>query len=127
MKEKRKRRTAETPGWRRVARSAHRAAWILCASLVVWAFAARTARAELPSDRPRMVTAETERAINKALKYLSSKQNSDGSWRNEGSYGSYPVTMTALSGLALTSSGSTPTQGPYAPHLRKAVNYLVHS
>lgn len=80
-----------------------------------------------PPPRPPMVTAETEVCIAKALKYLSSKQSSDGAWRNEGSYGSYPVAMTALSGLALTASGSTPGQGPYAPHLRKALNYIVRS
>ena len=95
---------------------------------IVW-FAARSGRvtAAPPAPRPPMVTAETEAAIAKAVAYLAAKQNSDGSWRNEGSYGSYPVTMTALCGLALTSSGSTPTQGQHAPQLRKAVNYLVRS
>jgi squalene cyclase len=91
------------------------------------ALVATRAPAELPDKRPAMVTAETEKAIEKGLKYLAARQSSDGSWRNEGGYGSYPVTMTALTGLALTASGSTPTQGPYSPHLRKAVNYLVRS
>ena len=32
--------------------------------------------------------------------------------------------MTALAGTALICSGSTTTQGPYAPHIRRAMDYL---
>jgi hypothetical protein len=35
--------------------------------------------------------------------------------------------MTALSGLAFASSGSTPTQGPYAPNIRRAMTYVLRS
>jgi hypothetical protein len=80
-----------------------------------------------PSRRPAMVTEEAEAAINKALKYLVSRQSSDGSFRDQGQFGTYPVSMTALSGLALASSGSTPTEGKYAPQLRKCLNYVLRS
>ena len=37
----------------------------------------------------------------------------------------YPTAMTALAGTALLCSGSTTTQGPYAPNIRRAVDYLM--
>ncbi|MEZ5989455.1 MAG: hypothetical protein R3F30_10085 [Planctomycetota bacterium] len=55
---------------------------------------------------------------------LARTQNRDGSWRNTGGYGS-PVAMTGLAGVALLMSGSTPTRGPYACPVRRAVDYLM--
>ncbi len=89
--------------------------------------AGAAAMVELPRGRPPMVTEETERAIDKALKFLASRQGSDGVFRDQGSMGTYPVTMTSLAGLAILASGNTPTEGPYAPRLRKAVNYVTQS
>jgi len=83
--------------------------------------------AQVPSPRPPMVTAETEAAIERGLRYLVSKQGSDGSFRDYGQYGTYPVSMTALSGLALASSGNTTSQGSYSPQLRRAVDYVLRS
>ena len=80
-----------------------------------------------PTKRPPMVTAETEAAIAKGLRYLVASQSPDGSFRDAGQYGLYPVCMTAISGLAIAGSGSTPTQGPNAPAMRRAVNYLIQS
>ncbi|MFQ5423892.1 MAG: prenyltransferase/squalene oxidase repeat-containing protein [Phycisphaerae bacterium] len=80
-----------------------------------------------PSRRPWHITAMTEQAIGKALKFLASKQGGNGSWRNEGQYGTYPVTMTSLASLAVLASGSTPTQGVYAPLLRKSLTFLIRS
>lgn len=74
-----------------------------------------------------MVTEETEAAIEKGLKYLSSRQSSNGSFRDQGNYGSYPVTMTSLAGMAIMSSGSTPSEGKYSPNLRKALGYVLQS
>jgi len=85
------------------------------------------ARAELPPARPAHITEETETAIKKALSFLASRQSSDGGFREEGSLGSYPTTMTALSGLAILASGSTPTQGEYAPQVRKALSFSLQS
>lgn len=85
------------------------------------------ARAQAEGRRPRHVTPETEAAVKKGLEYLAAKQSGNGSWRSEGQYGSYPVTMTSLSSLAILASGSTPTQGEYAALLRKSLTYLVRS
>ena len=74
---------------------------------------------------PPGVTKDTRRAIDRGLKFLVREQNKDGSWRTGGGYGSYPVAMTGLAGLALVASGSTPVRGPYAKHVRRAVNFCL--
>src|SRR5690606_2509536 len=62
-----------------------------------------------------------EKSIKKGLDWVARTQSRIGQWNA----GNYPTAMTALAGLALTASGSTTMQGPYARHLRKAVDYLV--
>ena len=74
---------------------------------------------------PPGVTRDTRRAIERGLKYIAREQAKDGSWRTGGGYGSYPVAMTGLAGLALVSSGSTMVRGPYAKHVRRAVDYCL--
>ncbi len=83
--------------------------------------------AQAETRRPRHVTPECEAAVKKGLSFLASKQGGNGSWRSEGHYGSYPVTMTSLASLGVLASGSTPTQGEHAPLLRKSLTYLVRS
>lgn len=84
------------------------------------------ARMVLPTA-PAEVTPATRAAIEHGLQYLISTQNRDGSWRTNGSAGSYPVAMTALSGLALLAGGSTPTQGPYARNVSSALTFVLKS
>jgi hypothetical protein len=84
-------------------------------------------RAEPPSAYPPLMTAEIDASIQRGLKYLAAKQSSDGAFRESGHMGSYPVAMTALSGLAFASSGSTPMQGPYAVNIRRAMNFVLRS
>lgn len=62
-----------------------------------------------------------EAAIERGLKWVASEQSSLGHW----TAGNYPTAMTALAGTALICSGSTTTQGPYARHIRRAVDYLT--
>ncbi|MEO8495678.1 MAG: prenyltransferase/squalene oxidase repeat-containing protein [Planctomycetota bacterium] len=62
-----------------------------------------------------------ETAIERGLKWVASDQSSLGHW----TAGNYPTAMTALAGTALICSGSTATQGPYARHIRRAVDYLT--
>lgn len=87
----------------------------------------RPVAAQLPAKHPPMIDDATAAAIDKGLKYLVSRQSSDGAFRDQGALGSYPVSMTALSGMALLSSGSTATDGPYAPQLRKSLTYVLGS
>ena len=85
------------------------------------------ARGADPGPRPDLITAETEQAIQRGLAWLGRAQNRDGSWRSGQSEGGYPVAMTALAGLALMAGGSTPGQGEYADHVRRAVDFLLKS
>lgn len=95
--------------------------------LAAMASMAATSPADLPKKRPQHITEDTEKAIKKGLEYLVSRQSKDGSFQDTGDLGSYPTSMTALAGLAMMSSGSTPTQGEYAPQLRKALTYAIGS
>ncbi|MFO0840278.1 MAG: prenyltransferase/squalene oxidase repeat-containing protein [Phycisphaerae bacterium] len=79
-----------------------------------------------PTDPPEITSAARE-AIAKGARYLAATQNRDGSWRSNGSTGSYPVAMTSLAGMALLAGGSTPTQGPYAKNVSSAVTFLIKS
>lgn len=74
---------------------------------------------------PRHIDQKTERAIQRGLEYLARNQDRQGAWRNAGRYGSYPVAMTGLVGVALLMSGSTPTEGPYAENIDRALNYVL--
>ncbi|MGE0481984.1 MAG: prenyltransferase/squalene oxidase repeat-containing protein [Phycisphaerae bacterium] len=76
---------------------------------------------------PPEVTPATRAAIDRGLRYLARTQNRDGSWRTQGSTGGYPTAMTALAGLAMLGSGSTPTQGPYSRNVSGAMTFLLKS
>ncbi|MCA9244884.1 MAG: terpene cyclase/mutase family protein [Phycisphaerales bacterium] len=83
--------------------------------------------AALPPSQPSEIDARARSAIEKGLRYLARSQNRDGSWRTNGSTGGYPTAMTALSGLALLASGSTPTEGPYARNVSAALTFILKS
>ncbi len=76
---------------------------------------------------PSLVTEETRQAIDRGLAYLARVQGRQGSWQNQEAYGSYPVAMTSLAGLALLMDGNTTTQGRYAQHVDRAARYLLES
>jgi len=62
--------------------------------------------------------------VQKALTWLVEQQNKrTGHWEAQG--GHYPVSMTALAGLALLSEGSTVHEGKYARNLRLARDFLT--
>jgi hypothetical protein len=73
-----------------------------------------------PTDE---ITPAQRAAIDKGLAYLVKAQNPAGYWEAPG--GNYRTPMTALAGMALLMEGSTLDSGPYAPAIRKAVDWLV--
>ncbi len=73
---------------------------------------------------PKGVDAKIESSIQRGLSYLVRSQSRDGSWRDSG-YGTYPTAMTALAGMALIGSGSTPTRGKHWRAVRKATQFLI--
>jgi hypothetical protein len=78
--------------------------------------------------RPDMVTPETEDAIRRGLEYLVKMQEKNGSWGpgSAGGYGGgYGAAMTGLAGVALISSGNTPTRGPYSENIRRAIYWAL--
>lgn len=81
------------------------------------------ARSRLPDG----VTPEIERMITRGANYLVRTQNRPGNWNNMGGYGTYPTAMTSLAGMSLLMTGSTPTRGPYARSISRAVNYLLNA
>lgn len=85
------------------------------------------ALADVPPAEPPEITPATKAAIDSGLKFLAGSQNRDGSWRSRGANGGYPVAMTSLCGLALLSSGSTPTQGPFARNISSALTFVLKS
>ncbi|MCA8973312.1 MAG: terpene cyclase/mutase family protein [Planctomycetes bacterium] len=74
---------------------------------------------------PAGVSVETRAAIEAGLAWLARNQAADGSWRNAGSDGGYPVAMTSLAGMAFVASGSTPTRGRHWREVRSAVDFLL--
>jgi len=77
------------------------------------------------SKLPRLVTPPVARAIARGLDYLAKTQQPDGSLPANYGGRSYPAAMTGLAGLALLSSGSTPSHGTYAENIRRAMVYLM--
>jgi len=65
---------------------------------------------------------EYKAVINKGLKYLCDTQNRDGHWD---AHGSYPVTMTSMSGMAFLMEGSTIREGKYADRIKRATDWLI--
>ncbi len=86
--------------------------------------AAPAARGADDEGKKKAMELELKRkaAVAKALKWIVSKQQPDGSWAAFGNQ--YPITMTALSGMALLMEGSTVREGKYKDNIRKAVNFL---
>ncbi len=76
---------------------------------------------------PKGITPQAAVAIDRGLAYLARTQDRQGSWANQGSYGAYPVAMTALAGLALLMDGNTTTQGRYATQVDRAARFLIRS
>jgi hypothetical protein len=69
------------------------------------------------------IPAEYRNAINKGLEWLAKNQHKDGHWAELGEQ--YPMTMTALGGMAMLMEGSTIREGKYKDHIRRAADWLM--
>jgi Prenyltransferase and squalene oxidase repeat len=94
---------------------------LICIAIVLAnLFTAAAARAqEVKMDE------DTKKATARALEYLASRQNSDGSF-SDGPY-IHNTAVTAFAMLAFMSQGHTPGQGHYGPEVAKAARFLMAS
>lgn len=98
----------------------------LAAALAVASPSSAPAQAPGETALPEMITPGADAAIRSGLAYLAGTQHkTEGYWRSGAGSGGYPCAMTSLAGLALLASGNTPLEGPYAPHVRRAIEYLL--
>lgn len=67
----------------------------------------------------------TEKAVQRALKYLAGTQNPDGSWSGSG-YNA-DVGIVGLCALAFMSAGHQPDRGPYGQVLSRSADYLARN
>lgn len=80
-------------------------------------------KADPEKSSAEMVTAAAQRAIDKGLGWLASRQNDDGSFGAGAFRGN--VAVCGLSGMAFMSGGSTPGRGPYGEPVDRTVDYLL--
>lgn len=69
------------------------------------------------------MTPESEEATRRAMRYLASMQNEDGSF-GRGRFARH-VGITALCGLAFMADGNLPGRGPYGDAVRKALEFVL--
>jgi prenyltransferase beta subunit len=81
----------------------------------------KTPDAKKPADR--LITKDTQKAIDAALAYLVKEQHDDGSF-GTGAYNGN-VAVTGLAGLAILSSGTKPGDGDAGKALTKAIRNLL--
>ncbi len=98
---------------------------IAVAALIVGSLPRKAEAAAPGPTRPRFVTSSSIAAVDKGLAWLVRAQRADGSWREGSRYASYTTVMTSLAGLALMAGGSTPEDGPYSRHVKKAMLYVL--
>ncbi len=70
-----------------------------------------------------MITPAADRAIDKAVGWLASRQNDDGSF-GSGAYRPN-VGICGLAGMALMAGGSTPGRGPHGEQVNRALDYVL--
>lgn len=67
-----------------------------------------------------LLTVEAQQAIDSGLAFLSNEMQEDGSFDN-----GYPLSTSALSGLAFMSAGDTPGRGKYGKHVERALDFVM--
>lgn len=79
--------------------------------------------AALHQARSEDVPQDYRETVRKGLEWLARQQARDGHLEATG--GQYPITMTALGGMAYLMEGSTLREGKYRDNIRRAVDFLM--
>lgn len=86
---------------------------LLLAAIVVFA----------PTARADEIPEKYQGTVKKGLDWIVKQQHKDGHWGANGDQ--YPVSMTALAGLALLMEGSTTREGKYSKQIRQAADWMM--
>jgi prenyltransferase beta subunit len=83
------------------------------------------------ADQPGMVSGDEitpaeQRAVDKGLAYLASKQSPEGAWGGNGGFGA-AAAITSLSALAMMANGNLPGRGKYGDNVRKAADFICRN
>src|SRR5438445_10047019 len=79
--------------------------------------------AVLPAAEDAEKSERVDKAIDKALEYLSNHQNEDGSWNS--AQGPKNAAITGLSVMAFLSAGHVPGEGKYGDTIKKGVEWVL--
>jgi len=93
---------------------------LLAWSVIVWQ---RADAQELFTEKSDLAPAEVDRMYVKGLQYLARGQVADGSW-SDGSYGKEPA-VVGLSVVSMLAHGDDPNSGPYAPIIRRGLDFIL--
>jgi hypothetical protein len=77
---------------------------------------------ELFERRADVIPAQAELVYEKGMKFLAQSQTAQGNW-SDGS-GNDPG-VVGLCAMAFLAHGEDPVNGPYAPHIRKCIDYII--
>jgi hypothetical protein len=95
----------------------------MCAAGGTLSLGATTARAGKEKEKDPKKEEKYKQAVAKGLEWLAKNQSKDGHW--EAFTGQYPVTMTAMGGMALLMEGSNVREGKYKDNIRRACQWLM--
>jgi len=92
--------------------------------------AAMASLAAAPADKDgpektaaKLITPATDRAIERGLAFLASRQHKDGTFGAGGF--SKNAAVVSLCGMAMMSGGSTPGRGPYGAEVDRCLDYVL--
>jgi squalene cyclase len=78
---------------------------------------------ELFQDRSDVAPAEVDRVYVKGLQYLARSQAAEGTW-SDSSYGKEPA-VVGLAVVSMLAHGDDPNSGPYAPFIRRGLDFIL--
>jgi hypothetical protein len=90
---------------------------LLLALILMWGLSASTVHAQDINEQA------VDASIARALNFLATQQQDDGSWRTE-AWGE-STAITALAVMSFLAAGHVPNEGPYGERIRKAVMWVV--
>ena len=79
--------------------------------------------ADIEKSAAELITPAADRAIERGLALLASRQEEDGAF-GSGGY-SRNVAVCGLAGMAFMASGSTPGRGPYGKQVERCIDFIL--